>query len=212
MQLSPKVWRLDASKGFAVYLIRAHDGYTLIDTGFFTAGQAIINELESLGVTALSKILITHHDVDHIGNMSLLQRKYGCPVYVHSLDMPYIRREKRRKSTKALFDFFVKTDTAATLLPLEQAHFSDIKVIHTPGHTPGHCCFVFEGFLFCGDVFRLPKLRLKPYHKRTGWRTPRLEQFVRGRVGLPFTWVCPAHFMPCEFTCKPLVYAQPSQQ
>jgi len=200
MQLSQKVWRLDSTKGSAAYLILTADGYTLIDTGLFTAGRAIINELDSLQVTSLSKILLTHHDVDHIGNMSLLQRKYNCPVYVNSLDMPYIRGEKRRKSTKAVFDFFVRTDTSATLSPLENANFSDITIVHTPGHTPGHCCFIFEDFLFAGDLFRLPKLRLRPHKMRTNWNTERLENFIRSKVRLPFKWVCPAHFMPCEIT------------
>jgi len=198
MQLSPKVWRLDSTKGNAAYLILTADGYALIDTGLFTAKRAVINELESLQVTSLSKILLTHHDVDHIGNMSMLQRKYNCPVYVNSLDMPYIRGQKRRRSTKALFDFFINTDTSAMLSPLESANFSDISVIHTPGHTPGHSCFIFEDFLFAGDLFRLPKLRLKPYKMRTNWNTKGMEGFIKSRVGLPFNWVCPAHFMPCE--------------
>jgi len=198
MQLSEKVWRLDSTKGNAAYLILTTDGYTLIDTGLFTARHEIIKELNSLNVTHLSKILLTHHDVDHIGNMSLLQRKYHCPVYVNFLDMPYIHGEKRRKSTKAVFDFFVKTDTSASLSLLESANFSDITVIHTPGHTPGHSCFIFEDFLFAGDLFRLPKLRLKPYKMRTNWNAKELERFIRGKIAMPFKWVCPAHFMPCE--------------
>jgi len=198
MQLSQKVLRLDSTKGSAAYLLLTADGYTLIDTGLFTVRYEIIKELDSLQVTSLAKILLTHHDVDHIGNMSLLQRKYNCPVYVNSLDMPYIRGQKRRKSTKAVFDFFVRTDTSATLSPLECANFSDITIVHTPGHTPGHSCFIFKDFLFAGDLFRLPKLRLRPYKMRTNWNTERLEKFIRDRVGLPFSWVCPAHFMPCE--------------
>ncbi|NNL47944.1 MAG: MBL fold metallo-hydrolase, partial [Acidimicrobiia bacterium] len=27
----------------------------------------------------------------------------------------------------------------------------DIDVVHTPGHTPGHCCFLIDGVLFSGD-------------------------------------------------------------
>ena len=197
MQLSPKVWRLDSTKGSAAYLLLTTDGYTLIDTGLFTAGRAIVNELDRLQVKSLSKILLTHHDVDHIGNMSMLQRKYNCPVYVNTLDMPYIRGEKQRGSVKAVFDFFLKTDTSAALSPLESTSFSDIMVIHTPGHTPGHSCFIFEEFLFAGDLFRLPNLRLKPYKMRTNWNTENLEKFIKSRVALSFKRVCPAHFMPC---------------
>ncbi|MCL2286672.1 MAG: MBL fold metallo-hydrolase [Firmicutes bacterium] len=200
MQLSPKVWRLASTKDSAAYMILTADGYTLIDTGLFTAARAIIKELNHMQVTSLSKILLTHHDQDHIGNMSLLQRKYNCPIYINSLDMPYIYGQKRRHSTKALFDFFIKTDNSATLSALEDAAFNDITVVHTPGHTPGHSCFLFEDFLFAGDLFRLPKLRLKPYWLRTGWNTPKLENTIRKAIGLPFNWVCPAHFLPVKIS------------
>jgi len=200
MQLSQKVWRLDSTKGSAVYLLLTADGYTLIDTGLFIAGRAIIRELGNLQVTSLAKILLTHHDADHIGNMSLLQRKYNCPVYINSLDLPYIRREKRRPSVKAVFDFFIKTDTSARLSPLESATFRDITVTHTPGHTPGHSCFLFEDFLFTGDLFRHPKLRLKPPYMRTNWNTEKLENYIRDKIGLPFKWICPAHFMPVKLS------------
>jgi len=199
MQLSKKVRRLKSTKGSAVYLLQASDGYTLIDTGFFTAGQGIVNELINLQIYSISKILLTHHDPDHIGNMSLLQRKYNCPVYINSLDIPYIQGEKSRTHTKAIFDYFIKTDTSATISSLENTFFDDIKVIHTPGHTPGHSCFLFEDFLFTGDLFRLPKLRLMPYRMRTDWKTKELENFIRSNIKEPFNWVCPAHFMPEKF-------------
>jgi len=129
MQLSKKVRRLKSTKGSAVYLLQASDGYTLIDTGFFTAGQGIVNELINLQIYSISKILLTHHDPDHIGNMSLLQRKYNCPVYINSLDIPYIQGETSRTHTKAIFDYFIKTDTSATISSLENTFFDDIKVI-----------------------------------------------------------------------------------
>lgn len=197
MQLSQKVWRMESTKGSAAYLILAANGYTLIDTGFFTAGRAIINELNRMQVTSLAQILLTHHDVDHIGNMSLLQRKYNCPVYINSLDIPYIHGSKKRRScTKKMFDFFIKTDVSAALSALENAAFADITAIHTPGHTPGHSCFIFEDFLFTGDFFRLPRLRLKPPKKRTNWYTAKIESDIRSAIGLPFKWICPAHFVP----------------
>ena len=196
MQLPNKVRRLASTKGSAAYLLQTSDGYTLIDTGFFISGPRILNELANLQVYSISKILLTHHDPDHIGNISLLQRKFNCPVHINSLDMPYITGEKRRTHTKALFDFFVKTDTSATLSSLENVHFDDVKIFHTPGHTPGHSCFLFEDCLFTGDLFRLPKLRLWPHRMRTGWKTKELENFIFNKIGVPFIWVCPAHFMP----------------
>ena len=196
MKLSKNVTRLTSTKGFAAYLILSSEGYILIDTGLFTAGRALLHELASLQIPTITKILLTHHDVDHIGNMSMLQRKFNCPVYINSLDLPYIQKKIRRKSRKAVYDFFITTDTSATLSPLESAVFKDLAVIHTPGHTPGHSSFLFEDFLFIGDFFRFPKLRLLPYKMRRNWLTEEMKNYLRSRVDLPFSWVCPAHYMP----------------
>jgi glyoxylase-like metal-dependent hydrolase (beta-lactamase superfamily II) len=196
VKLSENVLRLDSAKESAVYLILTHDGYTLIDTSYAICGPAILNELARLNVTVLQRILLTHHDIDHIGNMSLLQRHFGCPVYINSLELPYIQGKLRRSGQKGLLDRFIKTDISATLSPLETAQFDDIAVLHTPGHTPGHTCFLFDGFLFSGDLFRLPQLRLIPSRRRMNWNTEALMESLRRTITLPFEWVCPAHYQP----------------
>ncbi|MCL2372322.1 MAG: MBL fold metallo-hydrolase [Defluviitaleaceae bacterium] len=199
MQLSKNIRRLVSTKGSAAYLLATSGGHTLIDTGSPTASRGIMNELSSLQIHSLSKILLTHHDPDHIGNISVLQQTYNCPVYIHSRDIPYIQGTKRRTTTKAIFSYLLQINTCATLTPLENQSFEDIQIIHTPGHTPGHTCFLFEDFLFTGDFFRLPWLRLLPYHKRTGWKTAEIAEQLCNSIKLPFKWVCPAHFMPQRF-------------
>ncbi|MDR0312750.1 MAG: MBL fold metallo-hydrolase [Treponema sp.] len=196
MKLSEKVQRLDSTKESAAYLIQTHDGYTLIDTSYAQCGPAILDELTRINVKELRRILLTHHDIDHIGNMSLLQRHFRCPVYINSLELPYIQGKLRRSGVKGLVDRFIKTDISAELSSLENAEFDDIVVLHTPGHTPGHSCFLFQGFLFSGDLFRLPHLRLIPSRKRMNWNTEALMESLRRTIALPFEWVCPAHYQP----------------
>jgi glyoxylase-like metal-dependent hydrolase (beta-lactamase superfamily II) len=199
MKLSEDVQRLDSTKESAAYLILTHDGYTLIDTSYAKCGPAILNELIRLNVKELQRILLTHHDIDHIGNMSLLQRHFGCPIYINSLELPYIQGKIRRSGVKGFVDRFIKTDISAALSPLENANFDDIVILHTPGHTPGHSCFLFKGFLFSGDLFRLPHLRLIPSRKRMNWNTDALMESLRQTIALPFEWVCPAHYQPAPW-------------
>jgi glyoxylase-like metal-dependent hydrolase (beta-lactamase superfamily II) len=199
VKLSKNVQRLDSTKESAAYLILAHNEYTLIDTSYAQCGPAILDELTRLNITNLRRILLTHHDIDHIGNMSLLQRRFGCPVYINSLELPYIQGKFRRSGVKGLADRFTKTDISADLSPLENTKFDDIVVLHTPGHTPGHSCFLYKGFLFSGDLFRLPHLRLIPSRKRMNWNTEALMESLNRTIALPFEWVCPAHYQPAPW-------------
>ncbi|MCR4671912.1 MAG: MBL fold metallo-hydrolase [Lachnospiraceae bacterium] len=99
-------------------------------------------------------ILLTHGHFDHIMAVDDLRKKYGIPVYAHedesgTLEDPRINLTGmygRGLSVKA--DSYVKDGQV-----LDIAGFS-IKVLHTPGHTCGSCCYYIESekLLFSGDT------------------------------------------------------------
>lgn len=196
MKITKNIWRLTATKGAGAYLIHTTTGYILIDTGFSFDTKNLRKELADMGVGELSCILLTHHDPDHIGSASVLQQKYRCKMYIHSLDMPYATGHTQRSGTKRLFDKVFKTSTAGEYLPLEDFTHPDIRIYHAPGHTPGHSLILYDKFLFCGDFYRNPKLRLRPYAKRVGWVTADLVAALQSMVDRPFCWLCPGHFVP----------------
>ena len=111
------------------------------------AGQAIVidpgdeaytifNQLKSDNLT-LAKILLTHAHPDHTGGAVQLSTLTNAPIFFNQED-------------KALF----KVDSSSNLsdgeiIPLGSLN---IKVIHTPGHTPGSVCFLCDNILFTGDT------------------------------------------------------------
>ncbi|MFQ9394009.1 MAG: MBL fold metallo-hydrolase [Lachnospiraceae bacterium] len=111
-------------------------------------------KLTEEGVTPKA-ILLTHGHRDHIGAVPELRKHYGIPVYVGAEDQEMLGDADKNLST----GLFGKPMTlqADQLLKdkdqLELAGFS-IQVFHTPGHTPGGCCFYFpeEQVLFSGDT------------------------------------------------------------
>ncbi|NNF08717.1 MAG: MBL fold metallo-hydrolase [Acidimicrobiia bacterium] len=103
-------------------------------------------------------LLLTHAHIDHLGGAGSLSRTYGVSAYLHPDDAWLA--ESPESQLQALFGMvppgdydppeqYVDLTDGETL---EMAGLS-LEVVHTPGHTPGHCCFLLgdEGILFSGD-------------------------------------------------------------
>ena len=91
---------------------------------------------EATGVQ-VSSILITHGDQDHMDALEDLARLLGVPVAAHPLDASRLP---------------VKPDIELQDgMEIEVGALS-LRVIHTPGHTPGSVCFYAPGYLLSGDT------------------------------------------------------------
>lgn len=114
----------------------------LIDTGFTGQIEDLREEMEKVGVSfdKLKVIILTHQDIDHIGSLPEILQECGSTikVYAHELDKPYIQGD-----LPLLKDGHIenppKGKVKDTLIDgQELSYCGGIRVIHTPGHTPGH--------------------------------------------------------------------------
>lgn len=115
---------------------------------------AIRRTAEQLGVT-VKGILLTHGHYDHMMAADELKEGWKVPVYAHEEEAKVLEDPNVNLSCKFMGGGFgIKADV---LLKdgelLELAGFS-FRVIHTPGHTCGSCCYYEEaaGVLFAGDT------------------------------------------------------------
>lgn len=200
MRLSENVSMLDSSKGSYVYLIKGEENM-LIDTGLPFRRNGIIKELEAMGVEfqSIRHILITHHDIDHIGNLFALQKLTGARVWASREDIPYIKGELDRHSFKKYLKYIFKTKIPENISAyISGSAVNGVEVIPTPGHTPGHVCLLYQGMLFAGDLLENHNGHLRPYPPAWNWNNETLLGSVRKIAGMPIRWICPAHGLPYE--------------
>jgi glyoxylase-like metal-dependent hydrolase (beta-lactamase superfamily II) len=153
-----------------VYLWKRDDGYTLIDAGLPWQAGDILKAIEELQASPseVKRILITHGDIDHVGALATLKAETGAEVVAHGADKPIIellhRRPLRKNVVGALYSPIYNAVTSLLLKPAvvdrivldkEILPEEGLKVIYTPGHTPGHVCYYHpeRKILFSGDLF-----------------------------------------------------------
>ena len=99
-------------------------------------------------------ILLTHGHFDHAMNITPLSKKYNIPIYVHEKDADMLGSGEKnayemcygKSINLGCADIMLK-DNDEIALGNEK-----IKVLHTPGHSPGSVCFLAGDGLVSGDT------------------------------------------------------------
>ena len=105
------------------------------------------------GDRKIEAILLTHGHFDHIGAVRELMEP-DTRLVIHASDAPMLGNPDLNAS-RGLIGRSITAPEATDLVKegdeLELAGLK-IKVLHTPGHTPGSVCYQIEGELFTGDT------------------------------------------------------------
>ena len=99
-------------------------------------------------------ILLTHGHFDHAGGAADLAKEFDIKIYAHEAEEDTLHDPQKNVSwmvgAKESYgaDVFLKDEEIITLAGFE------IKVLHTPGHTEGGCCYYIseEDVVFTGDT------------------------------------------------------------
>ncbi len=106
-----------------------------------------------VGDRKIAAILLTHGHFDHIGAVRELMDP-DTKLVIHGLDAPMLG-DPELNASAGLIARRVTAPEATDLVKegdgLELAGLK-VKVLHTPGHTPGSVCYEIEGELFTGDT------------------------------------------------------------
>lgn len=179
--LAPGVWRIPT---FGQALINSFafaesDGsLTLVDAGYRFAPRRLLAGIAALGKRPedVKRIVLTHAHNDHAGGLAKLARTTGAPVDTHEAEAEYIRQGKappldRRNLLARVVTHmpgldFPATDVGSTFADGEELDVAGgLLVIHTPGHSPGHCSLLHRasGVLITGDaLFNFRRITYSP--------------------------------------------------
>ncbi|MBQ8748633.1 MAG: MBL fold metallo-hydrolase [Oscillospiraceae bacterium] len=116
------------------------DDCIVIDPGY--APEQVILEAEDLG-KRIDAILLTHGHFDHVGGVRGIAERLGCPVYLHQQELS---QPEHMTAGPLYYTCTYGEGDTLTLAGLT------IRVLHTPGHTPGSVCLAVEDTLFSGDT------------------------------------------------------------
>lgn len=177
MELSPNLhWLNDRISN--LYLIVENEALTLIDAGWPNRQHLVLNAIQEIGRSPsnLTRIIITHADVDHVGSLAAIQSATGAKIYASAATTDFLIRGEYPKHLpwylQIPIDRFwninpfpaslIETITDGDTLPV----MNGLNVIATPGHTPDHHAFFCPsaGILFTGDalVTRGGRINLSP--------------------------------------------------
>ncbi|MCX7966445.1 MAG: MBL fold metallo-hydrolase [Syntrophorhabdaceae bacterium] len=130
------------SKDCSIYLIDLGE-LIMIDTGAGDSVDALIKNIEKVGLEPkkLSKIILTHCHIDHVGGAEELRKRFGAQIIMHEKDAEIVERGDKRMTAAYWYGVdFKPLPVDVKLKETEEIiEFGNNKVVclHTPGHTPG---------------------------------------------------------------------------
>ena len=164
MELAPGIRAIGGKAGGRVHAFLIEDGadLTLIDTLYETDGRLALEEIKRLGrsISDLKRIVLTHAHRSHLGGLAELKRQSGATVCSHEWEADIIGGERKaqavtilpRRPLRAYFPFQVGLALGwgkHPPCPVDETvrdgdEIAGLRVLHTPGHTPGHLAFYSE--------------------------------------------------------------------
>jgi glyoxylase-like metal-dependent hydrolase (beta-lactamase superfamily II) len=192
---------------------------TLIDTGFPATTPRIVEFVRSLRrkPSDIKLIVLTHCHLDHAGGLREMKRLTGARVACHRADisaegapLPYPRAMQRTLELRPLAplrsrlgvtpdEVDMQLEGGETLPPL-----GGLKVIHTPGHTPGSVCLLFprHRLLIAGDTLVRQGKDIVPARKAVSIDVAQATRSVRVLADVDFDTVCFGHHLPMTENAK----------
>ncbi len=184
------------------YLLKSDIGYILVDTGY---PETVEKLLPILSKYRISRIVLTHLHIDHAGGAAAVRKHVNAPLAYHANEaltleqalkagdlMKHLGQEMERgvEIVKAYAKHVPRPD----IYTVDGDEMSGWRILHTPGHTPGHIILVCAEAAVTGDLILHDDTSNVAYVPLHGYRplTNYLESLVKV-AWLQVKYLLPAH-------------------
>jgi hydroxyacylglutathione hydrolase len=128
----------------------------------------------------ITAIVLTHGHTDHLGAVNEIKEKYRCPIMIHEAEKETLTDPNANLSA-FMGDSIICPPADRLLHDNDTIAVGDLelKVMHTPGHSPGGICLLYDKILFAGDLLFLMSIGR---HDLPGGSYQQLESSVLTQV------------------------------
>lgn len=175
-----------------VYLIERAEKLLLIDAGLPGEYGKVLKYIEKLGrfPEDVETIIVTHAHYDHVGSLKDLKDATGAKVAAHEEEIPYLTGEKtfRREINPVEVEVVLHDGN----------EIEGLKVIHSPGHTPGSICLLDleTKALFVGDLVREENGKLEEIPHQYSLDPMKNREAIKKLLDVDFVHLLPSHGRP----------------
>jgi glyoxylase-like metal-dependent hydrolase (beta-lactamase superfamily II) len=154
----PEITRITRFGFVNAYLVPEDDGLTLVDTMLWGGAKPILATAERLGAPIV-RIALTHGHGDHIGSLDDLHAALpDAEVIISTRDARLLVKDLSLDPGEPqvkIRGMLPGANTKPTRTVDGGEEIGSLRVIASPGHTPGHVAFLDprDGTLLCGDVY-----------------------------------------------------------
>jgi glyoxylase-like metal-dependent hydrolase (beta-lactamase superfamily II) len=112
----------------------------------------LLAEAKSHGLNKIKYIVNTHSHVDHVMGNAEMVKKTGAKIIIHEEEAGFLVQ-----TPPDLLTMFRATPSPPADILVKEGEFIqvgqvELKVIHTPGHSPGGMSLYVDGMVFTGDT------------------------------------------------------------
>ena len=217
VQVTPSLYQITFHA--ANVLLIVEDTLTLVDTGFNSTVPRVLEFVRSLhrSPEEVRLIILTHCHFDHAGGARQLKKLTGARLACHRADisdygapLPYPRPVQRTLELRPLANLRsqlafsssevdIQLKGGETLEPL-----GGLRVIHTPGHTPGSICLISakEKLLIAGDTLVRQGKAIAVARNGVSTAPAEAARSVRALATEDFDKICFGHHLPMTENAK----------
>ena len=164
MRITEGLYILGGLSPSAAYAVETTQGIVLVDSGLRSDARVLKSQMAGAGLDwrRVRAVLLTHAHADHTGGAQCVRTETGATVYAGEGDAAVLLAGGPREAIFSAFELpegtIHATNVDIALKGGETIDFGDvrIRVLATPGHTPGSVCYLMERgalrALFAGDV------------------------------------------------------------